>query len=404
MTSTPPTRKPHTAHSMRTLFATIFIASCAISTGATAQNDLEKTTSASAAKVEAPSQTNAKAKAKGKAKAKPKAKLAAKQRAKPTQGPAYATRDDVMLAAAALAQRANLDVAWVRKAIGQAHYVPAVARAITPPPIGMPKNWTLYRSRFIDAARTRAGVEFWQTNRAVLERAQQETGVPVEIIVGVIGVETIYGQQTGTYRVIDALCTLAFDFPDAHPRAKERAAFFLAELEAFLSLTQRTGTDPLALLGSYAGAMGLPQFMPSSWQKYAIDFDGDGRVDLFHSPADVIGSVANYFKAFGWQPGMPTHFAVQLNPATVDMPTLMAPDILPTFTAEVMASKGAEVDSAGRQHPGPLALVELQNGAQPPLYVAGTRNFYTITRYNWSSYYAMAVIELGQAVAAAMPK
>ena len=386
MTLTPNTR---TRSLMRTIFTTFFIAAYAMNTGATTQNDLKAPKTSKLTKA---------------AKAKAKAKLSAKQRAKPTVGPAYSTRDDAIQAATALAQRANLDPAWVRKAIGQAHYVPAVARAITPPPIGMPKNWSLYRSRFIDAARTRAGVEFWHTNRAVLDRAQQETGVPAEIIVGIVGVETIYGQQTGNYRVIDALSTLTFDFPEAHPRAKERRAFFLAELEAFLILTQRTGTDPTALLGSYAGAMGLPQFMPSSWQKYAIDFDGDGRVDLFHSAADVIGSVANYFKAFGWQPGMPTHFAVQLNPATVDMPTLMAPDILPTFTAQAMASKGADLDTSGQQHLGLLALVELQNGAEAPVYVAGTANFYTITRYNWSSYYAMAVIELGQAVSAAMPK
>ena len=374
---------------LRSIFALFLIAAYAVNTGATTRIDSKNSAASKVSKT---------------SKAKSKAKAAAKHKVKPSIGPAYATRDDAMLAAAALAQRANLDPAWVRQAIGQAHYLPAVAKAITPPPIGMPKNWTLYRSRFIDAARTRAGVEFWQANRATLERAQQEMGVPADIIVGIIGVETIYGQQTGNFRVMDALTTLAFDLPQVHPKAKERSAFFLKELEAFLILTQRTGTDPLALKGSYAGAMGLPQFMPSSWQKYAIDFDGDGRVDLFHSADDVIGSVANYFKAFGWQPGMATHFAVDLNPAKVNMPTLMAPDILPTFTPQAMALNGAQVDPAGQQHQGLLALVELQNGAEPPVYVAGTANFYTITRYNWSSYYAMAVIELGQTVAAAMPK
>jgi membrane-bound lytic murein transglycosylase B len=172
-------------------------------------------------------------------------------------------------------------------------------------------------------------------------------------------------------------------------------------LEEFLALTARTHTNPLALRGSYAGAMGMPQFMPSSWVKYAIDFDGDGRVDLFNSSADVIGSVANYFKAFGWRRNMPTYYPVGFDAQTLDMAGLMAPDILPTFTPAAFAAKGAVLDVTALQHPGPLALIELQNGDAPPQYVAGTENFYVITRDNWSSYYAMAVIELGREVAGA---
>ncbi len=317
-------------------------------------------------------------------------------------GPLYATRADALQAADAIAQRTGLSADWVRQAIGHSHLMPSVVRAMAPAPIGMPKNWAVYRSRFIDSIRTAAGVKFWLANADALQRARQEYGVPPEIIVGIVGVETIYGQQIGTYRVMDALTTLAFDFPQSHPRATARSAYFLSELEAFLVLTQRTGTDPLALRGSYAGAMGLPQFMPSSWSKYAVDFDGDGRIDLFNSAADVIGSVANYFKSYGWQTGMPTHYAVQFNPAKLDMTALMAPDILPTFTPAAMADKGAELEADALLHPGLLALVELQNGAAAPQYVAGTANFYAITRYNWSSYYAMAVIELGQEVAAAM--
>ena len=321
-----------------------------------------------------------------------------------TTGPLYATRADVMQAANAIAERTGLSADWVRQAIGHSHHMPSVVRAMAPAPIGTPKNWAVYRSRFIDAIRTAAGVKFWQANAAALQRAEQDYGVPPEIIVGIIGVETIYGQQIGTYRVMDALTTLAFDFPENHLRAKARSAYFLSELEAFLVLTQRTGTDPLALRGSYAGAMGLPQFMPSSWSKYAVDFDGDGRIDLFNSATDVIGSVAHYFKSYGWQTGMPTHYPVQLNPARLDLGALMAPDILPTFTPAALAEKGAELGDDARLHQGLLALVELQNGAAAPQYLAGTANFYTITRYNWSSYYAMAVIELGQEVAAAMPK
>ena len=336
---------------------------------------------------------------------KPKKQRSAQARkapAPPAAGPLYATRPEVMRVADEIAARRNLDPQWVRQTIGQARYLPAVARAIAPPAVGTPKNWALYRSRFIDPVRIKAGVAFWQANRETLARAQADTGVPAQIIVGIIGVETIYGQQTGTFRVMDALSTLAFDFPTSHPKAASRSAFFLSELEAFLSLTQRTHTNPLALRGSYAGAMGLPQFMPSSWDKYAVDFDGDNRVDLFHSQADVIGSVANYFKAFQWKPGMPTHYPVQFDMPRLDLPALMAPDILPTFSPSAFAAKGAVLEGAALQHPGPLALIELQNGAEAPLYLAGTENFYTITRYNWSSYYALAVIELGQEVAAAL--
>ena len=318
------------------------------------------------------------------------------------QGPLYATRRDVMHQADAIAAERTLDRDWVRHAIGQAHYMPGIARAILPPPVGVPKNWAAYQARFVEPVRIKAGTRFWLANRDTLQRAQDETGVPASIIVGIIGVETLYGQHTGNFRVIDALATLAFDFPAAHPRAKARAAFFRSELEAYLALTARTRTDPLALRGSYAGAMGWPQFMPSSWNQYAIDFDGDGRVDLFNSQADVIGSVANYFKAYHWQPGMATHYAVRMNSTPQDLSALLQPDILPSFSAPDMAAKGVELDAPGSQHSGPLALIELQNGDAPPSYVAGTENFYAITRYNWSSYYAMAVITLGQAVADAV--
>ena len=300
-----------------------------------------------------------------------------------------------------LAARRNLDREWVRQAIGQAQFLTQVPRLMLPPPKGTAKNWRVYRSRFVEPLRIRAGVRFWQDNRAALERAEAEYGVPVEIIVGIIGVETIYGQQMGNFRVMDALATLAFDFPVAHPRASERTAFFRRELEQLLSLSNRSNTDPFAPRGSYAGAMGLGQFMPSSWVRYAVDFDGDGRIDLFKSPADAIGSVANYFRGHGWTPGMPTHFGVAFDSARLQLDELLAPDILPTFSAASLQAKGAVLDAAGAQHAGPLALVELQNGGDTPSYVAGTNNFYAITRYNWSSYYAMAVIELGREVAAA---
>lgn len=327
-------------------------------------------------------------------------KVATTQAAVP--GPGYDQRLDAMQVADDIAERQKLDPDWVRQTLGQARYVAAIAKAVTPPAVGVAKNWQLYRSRFVEPLRIRAGVAFWQEHRGTLQRAERETGVPAEIIVGVLGVETIYGQQTGNHRVIDALATLAFDFPASHPRAAERSAYFKTELEQFLSWSQRSGRDPLALKGSYAGAMGLPQFMPSSWVKYAVDFDGDGLVDLQNSPADAIGSIANYFKVFNWQPGLPTHFALGFDASTLDLATLMAPDILPTFSVENFQAKGVVLSGEALKHTGKLALIELQNGDAPASYVAGTDNFYAITRYNWSSYYALAVIELGQAVAQAM--
>jgi membrane-bound lytic murein transglycosylase B len=317
-------------------------------------------------------------------------------------GPAYAARAQVMQEADAMATRLGLDPSWVSHAIGAAHFMPGIAKAILPPPVGVPKNWAAYQSRFVEPVRIKAGTQFWLANRDSLQRAEAQTGVPASIIVGIIGVETLYGRNTGSFRVIDALCTLSFDFPASHPKAEARTAFFRAELEAYLALTARTHTDPLALRGSYAGAMGWPQFMPSSWVKYPPDFVGDGRVDLFNSQADVIGSVANYFKSFGWQPGMPSHYSVRLDEALLDKPALLIPDILPTFSVAELAAKGVLLESPGNQHSGPLALIELQNGDAPAQYVAGTENFYAITRYNWSSYYAMAVIELGQAVEEAL--
>nr|WP_243457406.1 lytic murein transglycosylase B [Ottowia testudinis] len=303
-----------------------------------------------------------------------------------------------------MAARRGLPPDWVRAAMGQAMYLPGVPRLMLPPARGTAKNWRAYRSRFIDPVRIRAGARFWERNRATLARAQAEFGVPPEIIVGIVGVETIYGQNMGHFRVIDALATLTFDFPPQHPRAQARQAFFQDELEQFLSLSYRTGMDPLQPVGSYAGAMGMPQFMPSSWVKHAIDFDGDGRIDLWNSEADVIGSVAHYFKGHGWQPGLPTHYGVRLSPEA-QMDALLAPDIQPSFSTDSFAAKGAVPLGDGLSHPGKFALIELQNGdpsvpGNEPVYVAGTENFYVITRYNWSSYYAMAVIELGREVVA----
>lgn len=320
----------------------------------------------------------------------------------PYRGVPYAGREDAMQWADEVAQRRGLDPAWVRRAVARAQLLPAVVKLMQPPPPGQPKNWQVYRSRFVEPIRIAAGVKFWKDNDRTLERAQREFGVPPEIIVGIVGVETLYGQQMGNFRVLDALATLAFDFPAGHPRADQRSSYFRGELEEFLATEAERRGDPTQPLGSYAGAMGMAQFMPTSWSKWAIDFDGDGRIDLRDSSADVIGSVANYFRSYGWQPGMPTHYDVSFDPRLLDLDALLAPDILPTFSPERFTDLGVVLDTPGREHPGKLALIELQNGDNPPQYLAGTENFYVITRYNWSSYYAMAVIELGNEVKAAL--
>ncbi|MDI9332599.1 MAG: lytic murein transglycosylase B [Alphaproteobacteria bacterium] len=316
---------------------------------------------------------------------------------KPAKAPMWGDTSQVQALAQSLAQEFNLPTEWTRQRIAQARPVPQVRQWVLPPPSPAAKNWAAYRARFIEPRRIDAGVKFWRQHAEALRRAEQRFGVPAEIVVGIIGVETLYGQHQGKFAVLDVLSTLALDFPTEHPRAAERQAFFRSELGHFLKQTRQGAS--VKRLGSFAGAMGWPQFMPSSWSRHAIDFDGDGRIDLSRSPVDAIGSVANYFVNHGWKNGMPTHFQVDVSgPGTV-LEILTGPDIVPTFSAERMAELGAQLDAAGQAHNGPLALVELHNGGQAPSYVAGTANFYVVTRYNWSSYYALAVIELGAAVA-----
>lgn len=307
----------------------------------------------------------------------------------------YAARQDVRDFAAQVAERQLLPVEWVQAQLAQARRQPAAQRLMMPPPPGTAKNWAAYRDRFVEPQRIAAGTRFWQDNAEWLQRAEQRWGVPAQVVVGIVGVETFYGRMTGNFRVLDVLATLAFDFPSGR---SDRSAFFRDELEAFLLMSHREGLDPTLPKGSFAGAMGLPQFMPSSINRYAVDFDGDGRVDLANSAADVIGSVANYLAAFGWQRGMPAIYEVAVPVDTSARATLLAPDILPSFSAGQMLALGADLDARARIHDGALALVELQNGTAAPSYVAGTQNFYVVTRYNQSSYYAMAVITLGEAV------
>ena len=313
----------------------------------------------------------------------------------------YAERADAMQLADEIAARNRLDRGWTRDMIGQARFLPNV------PPLMRPRgggggrrNWQAYRRRFVEPIRIGAGVDFWRSQADTLARAQRDFGVPPEIIVGIIGVETIYGRIMGNFRVLDALATLAFDFPTEHPRADQRTAYFRGELESFLTAARRRGDSPLQPLGSYAGASGMPQFMPTSIDKYAVDYDGDGHIDLTGSAVDAIGSVASYFKGHGWQAGMPSVFPVDVDESRGRLDVLLAPDIVPSFSADSFSAAGAQLPPEAQRFGGLLALIELQNGSAPTTWLAGTQNFYVITRYNWSSFYAMSVLELGQAVRA----
>lgn len=301
-----------------------------------------------------------------------------------------------------LAASQSWDATALREQLSKALDLPRVRQLILPAAVGTAKNWTAYRDRFIEPRRLDAGVAFWAEHEAALARAESTYGVPAEVVVGIIGVETFYGRITGGFKVLDALATLAFDFPTEHPRAAERQAFFRGELAEFLKLCRENGLDAGEVRGSYAGALGWPQFMPGSWRQHAVDFDGDGRIDLIASPVDAIGSVAHYLSEYGWKPGEATHYSVKLPADRRERARLLAPDIKPSFTAADLSAAGALPSEAALAHEGPLAVIELQNGPKKATTVLlGTRNFWTVTRYNWSAYYALAVIELGQAVARA---
>ncbi len=286
--------------------------------------------------------------------------------------------------------------------MGNVRYLDSVVQLVKPAPPGKPKNWTVYSSRFIEPIRIAAGVRFWNENADTLARAEALYGVPAEILAGVIGVETIYGRDTGRFRVIDTLTTLAFAYPVA-PNREARMAFFRGELEATLLYARQTGIDPQSLQGSFAGAVGLPQFMPSNILKYGVDFDGDGHIDLRNSTADAIGSVASFLVGHGWQREQPGQIVY---PATVSparaWERFADGSLEAKFRPEDLTAAGIVTTST--LPPDMLyGLVDLQNGSEPTEYWVGSNNFYTITQYNRSYFYAMSVVELGRAIRLARP-
>lgn len=264
----------------------------------------------------------------------------------------------------------------------QVEYRPDVIAAITAP--ATIKPWYEYRASFLNPLRINGGVEFWKQNAEALKRAEQQYGVPQEMIIAVIGVETLYGRRAGRFRTMDALTTLAFDFP-------RRADFFRSELEQYLLLAREQKFNLFDIKASYAGALGIPQFMPSSYRKYAVDFNGNGKVDILGEPEDAIGSIANYLKQYGWKTGEPVAQQASLGneafPGTSDKPRSLAAWEQAGVTPMAMPQ--------GKVPPAWLLDFTMESGKE---YWLTYNNFRVITLYNNSNFYAMSVFQLSEAI------
>ncbi|MEX2500098.1 MAG: lytic murein transglycosylase B [Wenzhouxiangellaceae bacterium] len=279
-----------------------------------------------------------------------------------------------------LAHDHGIDIEYIRGAIESAEYQQAIIDAITRPAESKP--WHEYRNIFVRDTRIDSGVEFWRANRTLIEQVAAEFRVPTEVILAIVGVETNYGRNTGSYRVLDALVTLGFYYP-------KRGEFFARELGEFFRLSREEELPLDRIKGSYAGAMGLGQFIPSSYRAYAVDFDDSGSRDLWRSLPDALASVANYLKVHGWDNQLPVVLPVDAVPSGLD--EKFTPK--PRHTLGELAELGIGFDAAGLAPDTPATLVELE-GSEGPEYWIGLNNFYVITRYNRSPLYAMAVSQL----------
>ncbi len=283
-------------------------------------------------------------------------------------------------------QRHGFNADAMLKQFGQTGPNAKVLQLIKPPASPTQRSWERYRPRFLNSIRIDGGVRFWQENRTALTRARAMYGVPEEMIVAIIGVETVYGRNTGSFSVMEALATLAFNYP-------RRADFFREELEQFFLLARENNMEATSIKGSFAGAIGIPQFMPGSQRRYAVDFDGDQRVDLSNSTEDAIGSVARFLEQHGWQAGQPVAVPAQVN-GEPDR-ALIEAGIRPSLKAADLAQRGVtgNVDSEAT-----LTLIDLVSPGRATEYWLGYENFYVITRYNRSSFYAMSVFQLAEEI------
>jgi membrane-bound lytic murein transglycosylase B len=303
----------------------------------------------------------------------------------------YQNRKDVKEFVAEMVKKHGFNRKELTRVLAQAQYQPAIVRAMDQPPESPLVSWQAYRASFIKPERIDAGAQFWSRNADALARAAGEYGVPENIIVGIIGVETVFGRNIGTYRVIDALATLAFDYP-------KRSAYFRGELEHYLVFSRDQRINPLRVKGSYAGAIGIPQFMPGSYRRFAVDFDGDGQINLATSPADAIGSIGNFLKSHGWVQGQPAALGAEV---TGDGWRKLAGDgIVPATRLSDLQSYGVKVAA---DLPGDTlcALIELETPGQASDVRVTLQNFFVLTRYNRSNLYAAAVLDLATEVARA---
>lgn len=310
------------------------------------------------------------------------------------QQPAYGERPEVKAFIQDMVQRHGFVESELTYLFSRVQRADPVLEAIEQPAEKV-RSWSFYRATFLDERRVGDGAAFWREHRASLARAERAYGVPAEVTVAVIGVETFYGRHTGRWRVVDALSTLAFDYP-------ARGRFFRNELESYLLFAREGNFDVFAARGSYAGAMGLPQFMPSSARRYAVDFDRDGKIDLRGSSADAIGSVANFLKQHGWRKG-----GAILIPARVsgDAWRALGGGFEPKIPVAKWRETGVEPEKPARGlETQPAVLVELGGGESPSDFRLGFRNYYVITRYNRSAMYAAAVNDLSQALRARGPR
>ena len=312
----------------------------------------------------------------------------------PLERAPYAGRPEVRAFIRQMVQRHAFDARELRKVFARAKREQAVLDAIRPASSEADQSWEIYRSIFVNPKRIGAGLEFWSRYEDVLARAQRVYGVPAEYIVAIIGVETFYGRHTGRWRVVDALATLAFDYPP-------RAEFFRRELANYLLYARTAGIDVFSVKGSYAGAIGIPQFTPGSYLKYAVDFDGDGVTDLSNSAADAIGSVANYLKQHGWQSGEPVQYEACISGN--EFRSFLDGGLQPRHRLAELAKAGV-VPVVSVERPGKdtrAVLLELESPDAQSEYRLGLQNFYVITRYNKSAFYASAVTDLANALRAA---
>ncbi len=306
----------------------------------------------------------------------------------------YARRADVAGFIQELVARHAFDADELRFVFARARREDAVLAAMRAQP-RQADSWEAYRALFVNERHVRAGLDFWDQHREPLARAHRAYGVPEEIIVAIIGIETFYGRNTGRWRVIDALATLAFDYPP-------RAPFFRGELENYLLFARELELDVFAVKGSYAGAIGIPQFMPGSYLRYAVDFDGDGAIDLRGNPVDAVGSVANFLERHGWERGAPVQRGARVTDA--DAAALVGANPLPRHTLDELARAGVEVRGAPLSADTRAVLLRLETPQRPTEYRVGLQNFYVLTRYNRSLFYALSVAELAEQLRAARGK